>query len=93
MEKVLAVPAYLDVVSGPTTEWMDKVVAPPGAPLGGLFAFGPSFADARRALAAMVWAAVTAGVEGVAASDFDAVRIFALTRKTYPVAGLAQETA
>jgi hypothetical protein len=90
---VLTVQAYVDVADPSKTEWVARVMAPAGAPFAGLFAFGPNFADARQALAGVVWTAVKSGAEGIKAEGVDAVRVLALTRKTFATADLGQEGA
>ena len=54
-------------------------------------AFGADFRGARRALAAVVWNAVSGGAAGIAADSVEAVRVLATTRKTFPVAELATD--
>ena len=88
-ETVLAIPAYVDVTDPTKTEWVAKVAGMPGQAFAGLFASGPSFAEAREALAATVYEALKSGSEGVSAQDVTAVRILATTRKTFSVATLA----
>jgi hypothetical protein len=88
-ETVLAIPAYIDVTDATKTEWVAKVVGVPGQPFAGLFAFGPSFAEARKALAGTVYESLKSGGEGVAVQEVTAVRILATTRKTFLVATLA----
>jgi hypothetical protein len=88
-ETVLAIPAYIDVTDATKTEWVAKVAGMPGEPFAGLFAFGPSFAEARKALAATVYESLKSGSEGVAVQEVTAVRILATTRKTFSVATLA----
>lgn len=85
---VLVVPAYVDVAEADKTEWVARAIAEPPSPFAGLFAFGPSFHDARKALAAMVWTAVSGGATGLDAAQFKAVRIMSLTRKTFAVEDL-----
>ena len=90
---VLTVQAYVDVADPSKTEWVARVMAPSGSPFAGVFAFGPNFAAARQALAGVVWTALKGGAEGVKAEGVDAVRILALTRKTFATTDLAQEGA
>ncbi|MBW3615612.1 MAG: hypothetical protein KY439_09945 [Actinobacteria bacterium] len=89
-ETVLAIPAYIDVTDPTTkTEWVAKVAGMPGEAFVGLFAFGPTFADARKALAHTVYESLKSGSEGVAAQEISAVRILATTRKTFSTETLA----
>jgi len=68
------------------TMWWAQV--PPVVPsYGGLFAWGDTFREARENLAQIVWATVKAD-NSIDPGDVSAVRIHALTRKTFPVADL-----
>lgn len=80
--KVLGVAAFIDLVDDES--WCARVFGQEG-PFTGLFAFGPSFVAARQALAGVVAEAIASGTEGVGPGEFDHVRIFAVTRKTFPL--------
>ena len=86
---VITIPAHLDIADQSRRQWVAKVALPAGSPFAGLFAFGRDFAGARKALAAVVWDAITGGVEGVPSEGLAAVRIVALTRKTFSVKELS----
>lgn len=88
-EGTVIVFAYIDIASADKAEWVAKAAFPEGAPLAGLFAFGDSFVTARKALAEVVWNAVSGGAAGIDPKDVKAVRVFATTRKTFPVSTLA----
>ncbi len=88
-ETVVVIPAYIDVTDATKTEWVAKVAGMPGEAFVGLFAFGPSFAGARKALANTVYESLKSGSEGVAAQEVSAVRILAPTRKTFSIEALA----
>ena len=81
--KVLVVPAYVDVADPDKSQWVARSTAPPASPFAGLFAFGADFASARKALASTVWEAVCGGSTGLVAAEVAAVRVLALTRKTF----------
>ena len=67
--------------------WVATVAAPP--PLNGVFAYGATFAEAREALAGVVWEAVkVGGALNVELGDVEAVRVFAISRKTFPIDAL-----
>ena len=87
-ETVLAIPAYIDVTDATKKEWVAKVAGMPGQAFAGLFAFGPSFAEAREALAGTIYESLKSGSEGVSAQEVTAVRILATTHKTFSVASL-----
>ena len=80
--------AYIDIASPDKKQWVAKAALPEGAPLAGLFAFGDGFAGARKALAEVVWNAVAGGAAGIDPAEVKAVRVFATTRKTFPVSEL-----
>ena len=90
MGAVLTVVARIDR-SAPGSEdpdWIANVEQP--AELAGLFAFAPSFNEARESVAEVVWQAVGSQKDlGVDQSEIDAVRVFAVTRKTFSVDELA----
>ncbi|MFP5319489.1 MAG: hypothetical protein ACLGI2_14505 [Acidimicrobiia bacterium] len=88
-EGTVIVFAYVDIASADKKEWVAKTALPEGAPLAGLFAFGNGFATARKALAEVVWKAVAGGAAGIDPKGVTAVRVFATTRKTFPVSELA----
>jgi hypothetical protein len=85
---VLIVTAYVDIAEADKSEWVARAIAEPPSPLAGLFAFGPSFHEARKALAGVVWAAVVGGATGLDAGQFAAVRVMSVTRKTFAVGDL-----
>ena len=87
-EGAVIVPATADVVTADKTQWVAKAAVPQGQPLAGLFGFGDTFPAARKALAEVVWAAVKGGAAGIDPAEVKAVRIFATTRKSFPVAEL-----
>ena len=90
---VITIPAHLDIADERGRQWVARVALPAGAPFAGLFAFGRDFASARKALAAVVCAAITGGVEGVPSEGTAAVRIVAITRKTFKVDELSGGSA
>ena len=74
-----------DVDSG----WTASADAPPAVQ--GLFAFGDSFADARKNLATVIWEVIkTGGVEGVTIVDVSGIRVLCMTRKTFSTELLEQ---
>lgn len=89
--KVLIVTADADadqtMPAGSPERWLITTVSP--APLAGIFATGDTFADARANLAEIVLLAAQTALSDHA-NDIDAVRIHAVTRKTFPVAQLNQ---
>lgn len=90
---VITVPAHLDVADESHRQWVARVALPAGSPFAGLFAFGRDFATARKALAGVVWDAIAGGVEGVPSGGLAAVRIVALTRKTFKIEELSGGSA
>ena len=93
-ERVLMVPAFIDTDGEDRTTWCAHVPFHK-SPFAGLFAWGGSFTEARETLAKIVWTAFLAtpqeyAVVGLDPKSFDAVRIMAITRKTYPVESLIE---
>ena len=84
----LVVQAWADIADDTHTQWKAATVSD-NSPYAGLYAFGQSFAEAREALASLVWAAVNAGIGNHNPANIDAVRILATTRKTFPTAPMA----
>ena len=82
---IVIVPAYADIAAADKSQWVARVALPEGSPLAGLFAFGENFPAARKALAEVVWNAVSGGAAGISPDGVKAVRIFATTRKTFAV--------
>lgn len=89
---VVVVTAYVDVADADKSQWVARCMEA-GSPFAGLFAFGTDFRDARKALAATVWAAVCGGSTTVQPADVKGVRILALTRKTFSPDELVAESA
>lgn len=85
---VVIVPAFADIAAVDKSQWVATVALPEGAPLAGLFAFGENFPAARKALAEVVWNAVSGGAAGISPEAVKAVRVFATTRKTFAVGEL-----
>ena len=86
---VITVPAHLDIADEGRRQWVARVALPAGVPFAGLFAFGRDFAAARKALAGVICDAIVGGVEGAPSEGLAAVRIVALTRKTFPLEELS----
>ena len=87
-QNVLAISATIDR-SPLGSGWQGTGSVNPDQPLGaavnGLFAFGDNVTTARQNLARIVFAALPASVR----SEVTDIRIFAITRKTFSVADLA----
>lgn len=80
---VLLVTAYVDIAEADKSQWIARCSDPVGSPFSGLFALGANFGAARQALAATVWAAVNGGSTAVKPDQVTAVRVLAMTRKTF----------
>ena len=89
---VLLVTAYVDIAEADKSQWIARCSDPAGSPFAGLFALGADFRAARKALAATVWAAVSGGSTPIKPADVQAVRVLALTRKTFGTDELAGVT-
>jgi hypothetical protein len=89
---VLVIPAQIDR-SAPGNDadpsWTATTFCP-GEALSGLFASGDDFADARKNVAQLVWDVVQSGsIEDVDPVDIDAIRVMAITRKTFTAEALS----
>jgi hypothetical protein len=91
--KVIVVPAVIDRVDLEAAEatWVAQVR---GGPAGGVYAIGQSLAEARQDLAEVVWLGIRTGAIEVECEldQVTAVRIWAITRKTFPVERLAVDS-
>ena len=83
MEQVVTVLAHADRTAD---VWC--CTAAPVDPWTGLFAYGPTFAEARQGLARTVWAQLSATQP---APTVDAVRVLCITRKTFGAVTLTLE--
>jgi hypothetical protein len=82
-ERVVNVRAAVEVDASDRRLWAAQVPVGDGR-FGGLFAWGRSLGEARDSLAELVLLAI----EGLGESRPESVRIFATSRKTYPLAAL-----
>lgn len=86
---VLNVAATIDIVADDKSQW--GAVGMPGTSFEGIFAVGDSFHDARRAFAEMVALALKSGTVTLDTGDpqnVSAIRVLAMTRKTFAVEDL-----
>ena len=89
MSEVLEVLASADRSSPDSDDqsWIASIELP--EQLAGVFAYGATFAEARKALAEMVWLTLNSPNQtNTDPSRISAVRIIAMTWKTFPVATL-----
>lgn len=92
-ENVLQVSAVIDVMDHNKTEW--KAEAPSIGIFGGIYAIGATFAEARHRFAETVAMAITAGavtIDGLDPNNVSAIRVIALTRKTFSLEALHDTT-
>jgi hypothetical protein len=88
---VLRVAAAEDDGAEPDTRWSAHV-CDPASPLAGLYAFGPSLAAVRDAVAVLAWSAVMAGELasfGLTAESLAGIHLILTTNTGYDAAALA----
>lgn len=91
---VLAVTATVDIIAEDKGQW--GAFGMPGTGFEGIFAVGDSFHEARRAFAEMAALALKSGavtLDGGDPQNVSAIRVLAITRKTFTVEDLTEATS